>query len=345
MIHILALSAQTPVGVNAEQAAASVRAGISRIGEHPHFVDRQGDKVLGALVPWIDARLDGWRRLLSLCIAGLHELASKLPARALAGEIPALLALPEPRPGFQEEDARRVATELESAARARGWNVRVTAAGRGHAGGLGALKDASEWMQRGGGAACIVGGADSYFHKSTLEWLQENRQLMGSETRGGFPPGEAASFVFLATDSGKRSLRGASLAVLRGCGVSHEANLIKADDVNLGVGLAAAITGATRPLQLPREAADSVYCDLNGERYRSEEWGLALLRDASMVRDTTCTTAVGSWGDVGAASGPLLCMLAARAWARGYAKGPRALLWAGSEGGARAAAVLQAPEG
>ena len=47
------------------------------------------------------------------------------------------------------------------------------------------------------------------------------------------------------------------------------------------------------------------------------------------------------WGDVGAASGPLYVSLVAAAEERGYAKGPLSLIWASSEGGRRAAAILK----
>jgi len=43
---------------------------------------------------------------------------------------------------------------------------------------------------------------------------------------------------------------------------------------------------------------------------------------------------------MGAASGLLFAMLACKANAGGYAKGTRTLLWASSEGGLRAAGVL-----
>jgi 3-oxoacyl-[acyl-carrier-protein] synthase I len=108
--------------------------------------------------------------------------------------------------------------------------------------------------------------------------------------------------------------------------------------------LTEAVHGATASLAGPNERVDDVYCDLNGERYRSEEWGLTLLRSAERFVDgTRTTTATGSWGDMGAASGALSCVLAARAWARDYAAGPLALVWGSSMNGLRSAVLLERP--
>ena len=96
-------------------------------------------------------------------------------------------------------------------------------------------------------------------------------------------------------------------------------------------------------LRLPAEAVDTIYCDINGERYRSEEWGFVCMRLPTIARDFGYELSADSWGDLGAASGPVFCNLALQAWARGYARGPRALVWCGSESGLRGAVVLEAP--
>ena len=42
-------------------------------------------------------------------------------------------------------------------------------------------------------------------------------------------------------------------------------------------GDASAALGATQGLQLPPGTVDSLYSDINGERYRSEEWGFVAI--------------------------------------------------------------------
>ena len=110
----------------------------------------------------------------------------------------------------------------------------------------------------------------------------------------------------------------------------------------MGVGLTTVVQKAVSDAALGDAAIKSVICDINGERYRGEEWGFVCLRLSRFFDDPTAYwSPADSWGDVGAASGPLFAMLAMQAAARGYAKGPHTLLWASSEGGLRAAAVLE----
>ncbi|MEX1368236.1 MAG: sigma 54-interacting transcriptional regulator, partial [Nannocystaceae bacterium] len=86
------------------------------------------------------------------------------------------------------------------------------------------------------------------------------------------------------------------------------------------------------------------FIDINGERYREEEWGMAMLRHAADFEDPLrYVAAARAWGDIGAASGTAFVCLATQAWARGYARGPRVALVAGSDAGERAVVVLGEP--
>ncbi len=67
----------------------------------------------------------------------------------------------------------------------------------GHAAGLAAFQAATRRIQNGEIEACLVGGVESYFHPDTMEWLDANRQLVGSVSRSGFIPGEGAGFCLL----------------------------------------------------------------------------------------------------------------------------------------------------
>ena len=120
---------------------------------------------------------------------------------------------------------------------------------------------------------------------------------------------------------------------------------IRSEGVCIGEGLTTAIKAVASPLGEQRVAA--TYCDLNGERYRNEEWGLRVNAKASQeafVAAHAYVSPADCWGDVGAASGPLFAALAITAAHRGYSKGPISLLWAGSESGYRSAVALIVPE-
>jgi 3-oxoacyl-[acyl-carrier-protein] synthase-1 len=342
-VHIVALGARTPVGLGAVASAAAVRAGVSRLVLHPFMADQLNENVRGAIDGAYDAGIIGPQRIAALAGFALAEVLAGLPAELPQSSVPVFVALPESRPGLQTSDEQNIVTELERAQAVAGRTVRVRISGRGHAGALETIGSVAGEIRAGRDEVCIVGGADSYFDFDTLDWLQDHRQLTNRETRSGFPPGEAAGFVALAGERTRRRLKLGSHGVLRGWGTGQEKRLIKSDDPSLGTGLANAITAATAGLRLPEEAAHDMYCDLNGERYRSEEWSLAVLRVPYAVRAKDYVAPVDCWGDIGAAIGPLSCVLASRAWARAYAQGTRALIWAGSESGLRSALVLEAP--
>ena len=143
-----------------------------------------------------------------------------------------------------------------------------------------------------------------------------------------------SSFVALMRDEDARRLEVPEGPEVLGVGIASEARLIKSDDTCLGEGLTAAVGRAIASLQSPTEIVDDVHCDINGERYRAEEWGFVALRLGDAFRDATVyKTPVQGCGDLGAATGAVNLIRCTQAWRRGYAKGPRALAWGSSEGG------------
>ncbi len=106
-----------------------------------------------------------------------------------------------------------------------------------------------------------------------------------------------------------------------------------------------AVLGATTGLQLPHEAIDTLYSDINGERYRSEEWGFVAMKTYPVWKSLDYEAPASCWGDVGASFGTLAAVLAVQSYMRGYARGPRALVMAGSDSGLRGAMVLQGSDG
>lgn len=340
--QIAAVGARTPVGLHAASAAAAVRAGISGLREHPYMVDCAGLPMPCALDAHIDPALIGPERFLLLAEGALREACE--PLYDIGPEpltMPVFLGLPELRPGFSERDALEIRSGLS---RFEGLPIRlspVIAFIEGHAAGLSALAAAIRQMKQGEFEMCLVGGVESYLHADTMEWLDQNRQLSGTVSRSGFIPGEAAGFCLMVTDRCRQRLGLNKLATVQACALGREVKLIKTADMCLGEGLSATVRGALDEVIVPGERINDIYCDINGERYRGEEWGFVCLRHANCFDDPLdYQSPASSWGDVGAASGPLFMMLACRAAARGYAKGPRCMLWASSEGGLRSAAVL-----
>ena len=308
------------------------------------MVDSAGDPMPGALDAEIDPRIVGPERFQLLTESALREACHPLDAVGRQQlNMPVYLGLPEMRPGFTEPDAAAIRSGLSQT---EGLPVKLSVVAtftEGHAAGLLALAAAVEQLKEGAFEMCLVGGVESYFHPDTMEWLDANRQLMGSVSRSGFIPSEGSGFCLLMTDKGRQRLGLEGLARVVAVAVGRETKLIKTTDVCLGEGLSATVREALSGFHPPDERINEIICDINGERYRGEEWGFVCLRMSDYFDDPTAYQSPAEcWGDMGAASGPLFAMLACAGIARGYARGPRILLWASSEKGRRSAAILEA---
>jgi 3-oxoacyl-[acyl-carrier-protein] synthase I len=342
-VYVISTGARTPVGLASAPAAAALRAQISGMGGHPFMIDQVGDPMPAALDTQLDPGLMGPMRLLSLAESALREACSPLtgddgmPRLRLA----VYLGLPELRPGFTAQDAGAVRFGLSGFEGLPMDISQVTIFAQGHAAGLSALATACRQIQQGALEACMVGGVDSYFQPDTMEWLDRNRQLAGAVSRSGFVPGEGAGFCLLMAGGIRKRLGLGAMARVLAAATGREARLIKTPEMCLGQGLTDTVRNAVGSLRPPAETINEIICDINGERYRGEEWGFVCLRLPQYFDDPSAyRSPADCWGDMGAASGPLFVMLACQAAQRGYARGPRTLLWAGSEGGLRAAAVL-----
>jgi len=342
-VHIVATGARTPLGRGAASSAAAIRATISAVRAHPFLVDQVGELMPVAIDPELDPQVMGPERLIGLTRSALHEVCASLEGGGAVHRLrlPVYLALPEFRPGFSEQDASTVQLAL---AESHGLPVDVSAVrvfAGGHAAGLAAIEGAARRIQRGELEACLVGGVDSYCQPDTIEWLDENRQLAGTVSRSAFVPGEGAGFCLLMAGPLRERLGLPALARVVAGTVGRENHPIKTSTPCLGEGLTATVHEAVKTLRPPTETVNEVICDVNGERYRGEEWGFVCLRIPEYFDDPAAyLSPADCWGDVGAASGPLFAMLACQAASRGYSKGPLTLLWASSESGLRSAAVL-----
>lgn len=338
-VELLSCFASTPVGASMQSAAAAVRAGVTRVGEHVSLVDRRGKPVVSAAVEGVEGMRAG-DRAVELVTRPFSELLGALGG--YADPVPVLLSFPEARPGWDEGDDRAVSQALSRLAANQNVKASIRCGGRGHAGVFEALKVAVELVANRAAKACVVGGVDSYLDPRTLGWLDSQRRRRAAYVRSGFVPGEAAAFVLVGAPELRHELRCTTLARVRGVHVARERVTVSENEEVLGEGLSSAVRGAARGVVTASTLVDDIYCDLNGERYRADEWGFALLSTQQWLRDGTKYVApAGSWGDVGAASGALMMGLATEASQRGYARGRLAMAWASSDGGLRGAAVIE----
>jgi 3-oxoacyl-[acyl-carrier-protein] synthase-1 len=334
-VCVCGIGARTAVGLSADASAAAVRGSISGLGLHPFFVDRAGEPVSFAADPAIEVDCPIAARMLSMAQSVAEEGRSRAPIDLDC----CLLALPEPRSGLATDLDSWLAAALAETMGLQRESVRTLS--RGHAGGLMALQAAAQMLSRGEAETVLVIGVDSYHDIRTIESLDIRRRLMSAQNRGGFPPGEAAGACLLVRSAAAERRGLPVLARIRSAATAMELHPLRSTDPCLGEGLTAALASVASVLKPPQEMITASYCDLNGERYRNEEFLYALMRMQEVFVDVhDYVSPADCWGDVGAASGPLFAVLAVASGLRGYAKGGSPLLWAGSDSGYRSAVAL-----
>jgi 3-oxoacyl-[acyl-carrier-protein] synthase-1 len=249
------------------------------------------------------------------------------------------------RPGLPRDLARGLRDRI--AARFAGRFTASASFEIGHAAGLVAMHAALSEIASGGSDACVVAGVDSYLAPESLEWLEENDQFHGAgplNNAWGFIPGEGAGAALLAVESAADRLGVEPLARILSVGSGFERHRINTETVCVGEGLTAAFREGLAGLP-PGAKVTDIFCDLNGEPYRADEFAFACLRTRDAFESASDFVAPADcWGDVAAASAPLAVTLATIAFTKAYARGPYAFIWASSEGGERGAGLLELPD-
>lgn len=339
-INVVSIGACTAVGLSAASTAAAVRGGISRVQEHERYRDKVGDPMLLAAVPTVEAG-DPANRIAAVAASVAEEVLAQLEGRDIRS-LPVVLATREIRPGFDEDQgkllARRVAARLKPPA-----VLLPPAITRGNAAGFLALDRARNAIESGAHPLVLVIGADSELGINHLEQLDEIGRLASPTSKWGYTPGEGAGALLLASSVLARQLQLPAIATLRAVATAAEPVLRDAEGVCVGDGLSSVFRQLVGRVQYPREVITSQYCDLNGERYRNEEFMYSSQRiHPKAFRELEDFVAPADcWGNVGAASGPLQCVLAIEANRRSYGRGPLAMVWSSSEGQLRGGTLLE----
>jgi 3-oxoacyl-[acyl-carrier-protein] synthase-1 len=343
---VVGVGACTSIGASHPASAVAVRAGITGFGNHPFMVDTAGKPMIVAAAPYLSATLAADERWLALAMGAASEALAALPQERVKGvdSIPLLVGLPEGRPGPPRVELERVVDRLGQALSKTCPIGATSTLHRGHSAGLLALLSAAERIDAGMAELCLIGGIECALHAETLEWIESCGQLHSageSNNAWGYIPAEAAGFCLIASRRMARQLGLLAKADIVAIDASQEDCLIKTEAVCTGKGLTRTFMRLFDGMHPNEFRVDNILCDMNGEPYRAEEYAFASLRTDSYFADSSHFIAPADcWGDVGAASGPLLVGLAVEGHAKGYLAGSRTLVWTSSEGGDRAAAII-----
>ena len=346
-VHIASVGARTAVGPDATQSAMAALANIVGAREHDYWVDKSGhaiilahDRLLSTVMPLFD-------RLFELAVdAILQALQPVLMLDHNTADIVVFLGLPSTaRPGIDKPKLKALVQRIIDALDKQITVTEVQLIYHGHAAGLEALHDARQYIAQNPASLCLAGGVDSYIDIETLEWLDTYDRLHSLSTTWGIIPGEATAFCLLGAEEAFEHYRLPAIAQLNASAIAYEENQIYTNDVCLGRGLTTAFQAVLSDIDPAQCKVNEIYCDLNGERYRADEYGFTVLRtDRWFDCAEQFHAPVRSVGEIGAATGPLSVALASYSAANGYANGPLSLIWGSSNSGQRAAVLLTTPD-
>lgn len=276
-------------------------------------------------------------RIAALAASALEEAVAGIPL-APRVRLPIYLGLPEYGRFFDERRALKICSTL-SAPLVERCEPQILPVPEGNAAGLIALERAVAGIHSRAFEVCVVGGADSTVDADILEWLDDEKRLRSETNRWGFPPGEGSAMLGVCSPSFARASRLPVLASVASLQTSVEPHPLGAKGVCTGEGLAFAMAKAA---QAAGTRVGRQYCDIDGDRYREHELSFALQRvpPATFLDALDYEAPVDRWGNVGAAWGPALCVLAIVVAQLGFGTTEWPMVWCGSDSGRRGALVL-----
>jgi len=175
-----------------------------------------------------------------------------------------------------------------------------------------------------------------------MNWLEHDiKRLKCSTNKDGFIPGQAAGFCLLSTPDTARRWKLDFMATVLAEAAAEEENPFSSGKLSTGKGLTQSLAQVLK--EIPRERQiDQIYSSFNGEGYNAQDFSYAVLNTGSQLGDFgTCIAPHDCWGDIGAASVPVLISLATEAGKKGYAKGALNLIIASSLGSSRGCVLLE----
>lgn len=330
MSVIAGVGARVATGLDALGVVTAVRARKAFVRETP-FVDHAGEAVGLATVTSIGDSVVGRDRFVALGAPALAEAAAGVTQPA-----PLFLAGPVETDPLDARGTRLLAA-LAAQSRVPLDLAKSRVFPHGRAAGAMAIADAVGIIARGESEAILVGGIDSYFDPDRLEELDRGLRLHGPDTENGFVPGEGAAFLLITS----RRRATSRLANVLGVGLEREPRPYGSKDPSHALGATLACKRALEPAR--GQKVPWALTDVVGERHRVEEWMFASGRvQQQFTQDLRTDTPLLLIGDLGAASFPLLVVLACMGWKIGTGAGPLALVVGASDTPERGAVLLAA---
>jgi 3-oxoacyl-[acyl-carrier-protein] synthase-1 len=364
------------LGLDAATVCAAARAGLMRSRTLENYrlrsaVEGDEEPVIGHPVAMLTRGFEGRARQMRLLQGALADLLMQTPQVDWQAEPHKFyIAFPDPaRIGrgaelIADESARRSHSErlarsdesesppetspasaaeslMQRAAELARWPATPVIAfsrSAGKTAALEAIQAAIADLASGVTTLAVVIAADSLLDEETLNWLHMCGRLKCDAAPAGLRPGEAGVALMLCSRASAYASSGC--AQIQAMAFAEDAHDFLSGRTPVGEGLAEVVgrlwAGSEHPIPW-------IVSDQNGEYYRAADWGFAAVRlraqEAAFASPVLWYPAA-SVGDTGAASALVGICYAERAWRRGYAPGPLALIAASDDESGRGALAL-----
>lgn len=371
-VVITGIGMVTSLGHDFRTSCAAHRAGLSGVSELVCYesFNEDGSALFVHQIPAITSGFQGYARLLRIGNAALKDLLNFNDFETFhKSRIGMFLALPNsdrvnPKPLVQPgrsqnmfdgkiegaKDVQALGTKLgnsflplinslPSQKTLRLFDV-------GHSGVIFAIKRAMDEIKEGELDSCVVGGLDSFLDPVTLGWLNSNNRLKTDNNDQGVFPGEAGAFLLLESKSHAMKRGVNSLGDILGASEGCEQNHFYSGGQALGEGLASSIDRLISKVKINSSSPCWIISDQNGEPFRANDWGHALVRlkvSNPGLAESTVTLPANSFGDTGACSGAVAICIAVKAFLRNYFLSEKVLILSASDSGERAGLFLCRP--
>lgn len=308
-------------------AGGAFRAGINRFGadrEFTNFVqgNEEPEPISVSCLPEIYFGFSGVGRLAILATLAFQDMHPEADWNYVLEEVDLFLIFPDPQDrsiygdyDMEDDLEQRIQTLGERVMNQVFRNLGVTATptrcryySKGQAAFGDALNDACVALEEEATTRCMIGGFDSWTDSETLEELLNNERLKCEAFPAGFIPGEAGAIIDLSRQDQPQT--DISFSVQLSAQVQTDPDGFNPDAVGRHV-LARCVEA------LNAEVSDfqigQWYSDINGEPYRSIEWGnfqVAMNHADISDMEVDWRFPATGFGDVGCATGPLSICLA-----------------------------------
>ncbi len=336
-VEITAIGMITPIGVNVEMTAASVRSAVSSYREsailnkqfNPMILSQVPEEALPALDDELGKQVLSSRqqRLLRLATPAIQQIADKFTE-----PVPLMLCGPEKLPGRRSVISDKFLQQLMLQTKAPIDLENSYVFPHGRAAGFLALESAMQLLESGSHRQVMVGGIDSFLDLYLLATLDAEDRIQAQGMMDAFVPGEAAAFLLL------KQADSSSTVKIYPPGIADEPGHRYSKEPYKGEGLANAVSEA---LSITSDRKiQTVFSSFNGENFHAKEWGVAAIRNQHILdSDHNVIHPADCYGDIGAATAPVLMALAAIGIENGHYHKP-ALVWASSEMQHRASVLM-----